>query len=178
MHGMRSLSGSLALLSLLAVGSQVHADDKAIQKALIANYAKFDQAFLKNNLTAFLGMLTPDYAHVEANGQRMDRTAMIASFKSERAAIQSPVVQSKLQSLSTKDNQIVATVQEHLSGIMADPRSKEPHKLEIDATSKDTWVKQGSVWKLKLDQVITQTILVDGKPLGGTTGGKARKVGK
>jgi len=169
---MQSLFRALILVSLVMVSALVHADDKAIQKALAANYTKFNLAFKKNDLAVFSNMLAPDYAAIQPNGQKIGAKEMIANFTRQRNDLKDPTLESKIASVTVKGNEATAAVHGRLVGTMFDPRTKASHKLLVIAQSKDTWIKKDGVWKLKTFQVIHQTVTLDGKPLSGV--GSAR----
>jgi len=164
---MHSLFRALILMSLMTISALAHADDKAVQKALTANYTKFNLAFKKNDLTVFSNMLAPDYVAIQPNGQKVGAKEMITNFTREHDSLKNPAIESKIASLTVKGNEATATVHGRLVGTMIDPRNKEAHKLLVVAQSKDTWIKRDGVWKLKTFQVIHQTVTLDGKPLNG-----------
>jgi len=169
---MHSLFRALILVSLVTVSTLVHADDKAIQKALAANYTKFNLAFMKNDIAVFSNMLAPDYVAIQPNGQKIGPKEMIANFARQRKDLKDPKMESKIAHVTVKGNEATAAVHGRLVGTMIDPRTRGPHKLLVIAESKDTWSKRDGVWKLKTFQVIHQTVSLDGKPLSGTGGAR------
>jgi len=169
---MHSLFRALILVSLVTVCTLVHADDKAIQKALAANYTKFNIAFMKKDIAVFSNMLAPDYVAIQPNGQKMGPKEMIANFERQRKDLKDPKMESKIARVTVKGNEATAAVHGRLVGTMTDPHTRAPHKLVVIAESQDTWSKRDGVWKLKTFHVIRQTVSLDGKPLSGA--GSAR----
>jgi len=64
-------------------------------------------------------------------------------------------------------NSIVLTISNTVEMSTSTGPDGKPHKLVNHATSKDTWVKQGSTWKIKSAQNLKDDMKVDGKSIPG-----------
>jgi ketosteroid isomerase-like protein len=164
-----SMFRSVLVLGLLVIGGLAHADDKAVREILKANYARFAEAYRKNNIEAVSSFLTPDYTSTQSNGQKLTREATIKALRQQRASLSGATIENKIDKLTVKGSQAIAIVHARMSGTIADPQGKR-HTLVAIAVSTDTWIKTASGWKIKSDVAQQETLKMDGKlmNLGGT----------
>jgi len=157
----------LLSLSILALSLSAFADPtKAVQKQLEANYALFAKAWQKRDLEPTFKLMTDDFTAVGMNpgGKAIGRADMIAQTKLLLAAdhITWP---RKVVSVNVKGSEAIAVVDGHFTGMMADKKGEKPHKFELIAETRDTWVLIGKNWKFKRMEVLSSARKMDGKAL-------------
>ncbi len=168
---MRPILGTMVIGTLFAMAGPAHADDAAVQKTLLANYAKISDALRKSDFAAVSEFMTTDYVATQPKGQKLNRDQALAAMTQQREVMFSADWQRKISKLTVNQNEAVATVQSRMFGIMSDPQGQH-HKLLMITSSKDTWVKGGGRWKLKSYRFLTGSMSLDGKPLAPAALGK------
>ena len=154
------------VLCFSIAGSAVAASDKAVRKALEADYALFARAWQKKDLAPTYKLMTDDFTAlgVGPNGKAVGKAQMIEQTKQLLAAdhITWP---RRILELKVSGKTAVAVVDGHFTGMMPDRSHGKPHKFEILAKTRDTWVLVGKEWKFKKIEIVSSTMKSDGKEL-------------
>lgn len=155
------------LCCLMAVASHAAADDPAVRKLLVKNYALFTVAFQHKDSEAQSRLLTDDYTAVGPDGTVTTKKQVLADMKGQMAMLRDVTWVRTITKLDVTDGKTaVATVEGHLTGTTSGKDGKD-HKLELLATTGDTWILVGTDWKLKHSRVSKFRMTFDGKPAGG-----------
>lgn len=111
--------------------------------------------------------MAPDVVFIHKDGRKETATQMLAQMQQMMPMIQKfgkySVV---IEKLTTKGNTAEATVLNNVSMTMAGP-DKKPHTIVDVERSKDSWVKVGGQWKLKVSKTYEVKATMDGQPLPG-----------
>jgi hypothetical protein len=139
-----------------------------------ADFAKFakemapraKRAFEAKNVKFFESTAAPDFVD-KMMGQPMTRKQSMAEMK--RMFDESKSIKADLKVLSTKasGNTGVAMTFGHMT-IITKPTKQDPksHKLVMDMWLKETWVRSGKTWKMKMIETAKpMKMMMDGKPM-------------
>jgi hypothetical protein len=120
-------------------------------------YSKIASAFARKDLNTATSYFTSDYAYTDSNG--VNRSA--ADLRDYYAPLLRPVnvTSSKIsiQSFSPQNSQIQAVVKQTSN------MSLGANKIVYETTSRDTWVKTSSGWRIQQSQVLSVNQTVNGK---------------
>ena len=159
---------SLVIVSLASTGpkhSKVHATKPAegpsVRKQLTANYAAVTRALARHDIAGVSELLAYDYRAIGPNGDSVDRQHVLSDFSRQMNAMNHITWPRTIKSLSVKGPSALAVVDGHLSAITV---SKPPHRLELIATTQDSWVRSSAGWRLKSSRLVRSKMLLDGKP--------------
>ncbi|MEQ1543039.1 MAG: nuclear transport factor 2 family protein [Novosphingobium sp.] len=151
------LAGVLATVSLVA---PAQAQDDA-KSQFQARYTELRTAMEAHDSAAVGKILAPDYTMTDMRGQvhpaaevleRMAKMPAGAGRKGETTVLSATV---------TGDS---ASVEQQLSGSMKRAGDDgEEHTMEMQAKSKDTWVKRGDAWLLQTSVQVGVVIKRDGE---------------
>jgi len=137
-----------------------------VRAQLEAKYKLFSQAWARRDLSPTYSMMTGDFTAtgMTPDGKSIGRDAAIAQTKPLLVAsdISWP---RKIVSVSAQGLTAVATVEGHFSGLMPGQNGAKPQRLELFATTRDTWVKVGSDWKFKRMEIVKSSTKIDSKPM-------------
>ena len=151
-----------------ALRSQLAASDKTVSRFLLAKDVKGFKTYMK-------GIVTPDFKHVE-EGRAIGFDAMCAEMEKGLGQMKK-MNQATESAISIQEHGDTAavTTNHYMQGVMPGP-SKKPVFLGFIGTTKDTWVRQHGKWKMSRMEWVHQTMMINGKPVGGAapaTHGKA-----
>lgn len=169
---MRSLAAATAVIAIGAIGAisvEARANDAAVRKALVAQYAAMNRGAKSKDLNMMLKPLAPELMVTLPGGKTVNRAQTVVMLKQELAVVSS-VQQSttRIDKLSVKGNTAVAMVAEQVVGTVATPDGKT-HKLNDSTSSRDTWIRTSSGWLMKSSVTLSEHATLDGKPV--PTGG-------
>jgi len=135
----------------------------SVRAQLEAKYKEFSTAWERKDLAPTFSAMTSDFTAtgMTPDGKAIGREAMIAQTKSLLVAtdIHWP---RKIVSVSVHGPTAVAVVDGHFSGLMPGPKGVK-QRLDLIATTRDTWVKVDKVWKFKRMEIIKSSMKMDGK---------------
>ena len=134
---------------------------QSVQKILEGRYEAVAKAIQKRDITIVAGMLTPDYVAVSPSGRKLPRSKVLQNFQLQANALGRVSWPRHIDKLSVTGKAATAVVSGHFTGYSL---GKQSHKVELIATTQDTWVKTPSGWKMKTSKLVTNKVLFDGKP--------------
>ena len=157
-----------ALLALITAASMAQAGAADVQKALQADYAARDVAFMQKNIDATLAHYAPDFTGVSDTGKAHDLKEERADFlKTFALPAKSVVTQSTLEKLTLDKGGSEATVTLHKHGILllADPQTGRNNVLVLDQSVQDVWTKRPGGWMLTREASSPIKATMNGRPL-------------
>jgi ketosteroid isomerase-like protein len=161
----RSILAAAGLFAFGATALPARADDAAVRKQLEAQYAKLATAFKKKNVNGVMAIGTSDFSMKEPNGTVSDAKASAEGIKQMFAGVKSfNKVEMKIQKLTVKGNQAVATSTYLYDSQTPAPPKGKSHRMVQKGLSKDTWVKAGNTWKVRVVEMLNGEMSMDGKP--------------
>ena len=140
-------------------------DDAEVRRELDAQYKKLAEAHEREDLTAIVGLKTPDFHSIFPDGRVGDSKMMEQYSKQFLASNQPPYdIRVTIRTLSVSENRLIA-VAEVLQEVTR-YRELEGHRRKVDTSvlQREIWSKTADGWKLKsVDNVRDQKRFVDGK---------------
>ena len=106
-------------------------------------------------------MLTADYKAYGPSGDSHNRSQVLQDFDRQAHSLTAITWKRSLSNLVVKGNTATVTVAGHFAGTTL---GQQRHKLELDATTLDHWVKIGGTWKLAASHLQQSKMMLDGKP--------------
>lgn len=158
---------ALILLAVACAAVSFAENPKAVRKILDANYKKFAKTFQTKNAKAMLDMMTDDYTVTQPNGQVLTKAQIGKAMTQQMQAFTNSTWVRKITSLKVNGNQAVAQVSGDFNGTLVGGPDNKPHKFRLVATTTDTWIKNGKLYKLQKSVVQKNAVTMDGKPAGG-----------
>jgi ketosteroid isomerase-like protein len=149
---------ALGLMALAPIATASGAD--SLRQTLDARYAAVTKAIQKRDITIVAAMLTPDYVAVSPSGRKLKRSDVLQQFQLQANAMGRVSWPRHIDSLTVTGTTATAVVSGHFTGYTL---GKQSHKVELIATTRDTWVKTAGAWKLKASKLMTNKVLFDGK---------------
>src|SRR5258708_3572967 len=131
------------LVSILVMGSFVAAQDDSVRKELEAVYAKRDQAIKARDADFLKSLLADDYTEKDKDGKIKNRADAIKSL--EKNAVDKDVkdVSSATTIVSVKQgkdaNEVI--VETSLTLNVTAMINGQPHQIEANGKSRDTWMR-------------------------------------
>lgn len=167
---MRKLVSLLALAGLTGV---VHA--QGLKAQLESDMAKISAALAKKDLAAFEKLTRPhctaDYKHIE-NGKAMNYDEMLKTMKQGMGMMtKMRKVQTKMLTFKQNGNKAVATFAHEMVGELPPGEDKKVHVMGFKGVSQNSYRKEGGKWKMSEMKWNSQTMMMDGKPMGAPSGG-------
>src|SRR5580658_9105401 len=147
---------ALGLMALAPIATASGAD--SLRQTLDARYAAVTKAIQKRDITIVAGMLTPDYVAVSPSGRKLPRSKVLQNFQLQANALGRVSWPRHIDGLTVSGKTAIAVVSGHFTGYSL---GKQSHKLELIATTQDTWVKTPSGWKMKTSKLVTNKVLFD-----------------
>ena len=166
---MKIFSIAISLLAVLcsanaqSLRSQINASDKTIHKLMMARDMKGFSDYMK-------GAVTPDFKYVEA-GKTLDFNGMCAGMAMGFGQMKKMMkADSRIVKLHESGHMAEATILHVMEATVMGGDSKA-HKMSFKGTSADTYEKLDGKWKMSKMAWITQSTMVDGKPMGAMPSG-------
>ena len=163
---LRAIMVAVMTLVLATSLSVVLADDQAVRKALDACYASMTKAFQQKDIKAYGAFLADQYELHQPNGKVLTREKFEPGLKRQMDLMTSLTWGHQITKLTVKGDEAEAEVNAKFSGKMKGDDGKE-QTLVLDTALRDTWTKTTQGWLLKRGDVLTNTVSVDGKVVGG-----------
>ncbi len=136
------------------------------RKSIQAAYDAESAAIGKHDVNATYRAYTSDYVSINEKGDKKNLEQSKASAKSMMAVMKTLTVTQKVQTLTLKkSDQAIVTVKTHVSGATVGD-AKTAQKLLADETDEDLWVKTGTGWLRKRSKTLSQTMTINGVPIG------------
>jgi hypothetical protein len=157
---------TFVLAGAMIAASALSSDQTAeFKKFMMSMKPKVEMAFDHKDMKMFDQMSTKDFTET-AMGHTMTKSQAMAEMKKEFATVKSVDCHLSLTSAKADKGTGTAFTTGHVVMMtMPDPKGKS-HKVSVDMWEKQTWVKQGSTWKIKhLEQVKPPVTMMDGKPM-------------
>lgn len=152
------------LLSLVTLCSLSALADKRAEQQIRAEYAKTVRFTKQKNVEGLLRQMTPDFLYKTKEGQILSKQAVELLIRQDFARIQTVHLRTtQIQSIQVTGNIARAVTRERTVFTATDPQGK-PTKMDIRATTRDTWVKTPQGWRVKMTEVLDEQRFVDGKP--------------
>lgn len=124
---------------------------------------------------AMKGFITSDFKYID-EGKSMSFNDMLTGMKMGLGQLKVTGASSKTLTAKETGKTGVTTATHNISGTMTGPDHKS-HTLKASATSTDTWVKVGGVWKLSVMNWGKTKMSMDGKPFDPTAAPRPAKMG-
>ena len=142
------------LVSILIMGSFVAAQDDSVRKELEAVYAKRDQAIKARDADFLKSLLAADYKEKDKDGKITNRTDVTNSFDKDAADKDITEVSSasKIESIKQGRDANEAIVETSLTLNMTAMMNGQPHQLQVNGKSRDTWMRNETGWKMKFSE--------------------------
>jgi hypothetical protein len=152
-------------LGFVALVSYAQAD--SLKSQVAASNAKITNAMKKKDFATLSKVMkaavTKDFVYVE-DGRSQNFDQMFANMKMGLGSLKKiTVCEAKSLSLKQMGNRASGSTRHRLGGSNMGPDKKE-HTLVFSGVSTDSYVKQGSMWKLSKMVWKTQSMTMDGKP--------------
>ena len=160
----RRIGMLVGALVLSAFVSGARADDATVRKELDAQYAKYTQGLVKKDLKMIFALVTPDATFKEANGQVQKREQLQKMMKEIMAIMTLSTASHKIEKLTVKGDTAIAEVAGKSAGKMKGQDGKS-HSISYASKTRDYWVKTAGAWKIKKMEAISESMLMDGKPV-------------
>jgi len=150
----------------IALGSVALADTKS---EITACYRKMETALKAKNIDAAMAICSADFKWIDKSGKAMTRSQLIQQMKMQFSAVQKvEQVTNKINKLTTKGDQVITrTSGVFEASLKLTPDAKKSSKLKSVSTTDDTWVKTPMGWLLIQVKAVSETMTLDGKPVGG-----------
>jgi len=127
---------------------------------------KLERAFETRDLKFFNAISTPDFVDKEM-GSAMTKAQAMEQMKMMFQMAKSINCHFNVMSTSVAGNNATLKASGHIVTVMKPqgPKDKKTHTMVIDMWTKETWVKAGTTWKIKmLEEAKPAKMTMDGKP--------------
>ncbi len=156
-----------SLLSIIACVLPLFAQNaKQPKKEFQALYKERAEASESRNVDRMLDYTTADYLVKLSNGQTMTRQqleARLRTYFDSGQLVKQLKFSNTIKSVQIDGDTAIVVVEQEDKRIQIRSDGK-PHEIEANVIHKDTWVRQGGTWKLKLTEEGEQTkFTVDGE---------------
>jgi hypothetical protein len=155
------------LLSTSASGAFARADDGKVRKEIEAAYAKRDKGYKDKDADAIESVEAPDFKAKSKGGNTVERAQVDAGLVQLLPSIK------EIRTLSTSvdkvtpgagpDEFIVSTTGRGDFTLVGPDGAA--HQIVAATKTRDVWVHTKDGWKIKLQEEIETSTLLDGKPL-------------
>ncbi len=164
---MRTITSTLVALAVISTASaDLKSDINTMNTAVTKAFMKKDFVAVEKAMKAGLA---PGFKYVEA-GKTQTFDEMFQGVKGGLGAL-SKITNAKAvtSNLKIKGNSATGTTTHTIEAIMV--MDKKPHKMVMVGTSKDEFKKFGKDWKMTVMTWGSQTMTLDGKPMGPAMSG-------
>lgn len=156
------------LLALGLAASIAQAGAAEVEKALQADYAARDAAFVQKNIDTTLAHYALDFIGVSDTGKAHDLKEERADFlKTFALPAKSVVTQSSIEKMTLSKSGSEAAVTLHKHGILlfANPQTGRNDVLVLDGSVQDVWTKRAAGWLLTHELSTPIKATMNGRPL-------------
>jgi hypothetical protein len=151
-----------ALVALLALSSYA-GDPKTDFQAL---YSKAAAALTKKDLSIFQTMAAKDLTYKGRDGVVLKRAELEKRLKTQFMMIKTVnKITQTVKTVKVTGGSAVVDTQTLLDATVPGAKPGKSSSLKVTSQSHDTWVKVGSLWKLKSIVVTSEAMTLDGKPM-------------
>jgi ketosteroid isomerase-like protein len=148
-------------LLLVASGYRVHAATP--QQEIGAIYSRITRGIEQGDTQPYLNVLAPNAVLRTHDGKRMSREMLVQSMSVLSQNMSDMRIRVRVVKFSVKGSKAVAVARTQFSGSIMD-RQGNPHPYTSDSTSRDTWVKTKTGWKIVSSIGLTHNATLDGRP--------------
>jgi len=166
---MRFLAAVFALIFLFS--GSVLAQESALRQTFQKLYDERDRAFMRKDAPAMAAQFADDFTSKDQDGSIKSRAEVVQLATTVTSWLNGlPIAATMIESIkqSNSGNTAILEVSERAAFTMTPPDGQR-RALEMKGRSRDTWVRTGGTWKVKLHEVLEQTTLIDGKPAPAAT---------
>jgi len=139
----------LSTLSLTGTGTPI--DSKVIKKQLAAEYRQIEQGFRRNDPTAWIQRLSPEFQLTVFSGQKQNREWVVDYVRNNAKTFRIRKLSMRIKSLEFNEHDVTAIVEQTSIRTFTDERG-QPHRLEVGALQRETWERGPNGWRLKAVQ--------------------------
>ncbi len=152
-----------AMLCATAFSYDANSDFKKFMTSMIP---KVEKAFKTGDLKFFEDISTADFTEKEM-GKTYTKAESMAQMKQGLAMGKPSEVKFKLMSSKVMGNTATAVTSGHMVMMMKAQKPKDKaHRMVMDMWEKQTWVKDGKAWKIKMiEEAKPSKMTMDGKPM-------------
>lgn len=152
------------LFSLVIVCSPSALADRRAEQQIRAEYDKTVRFTKQKNVDGLLRQMTPDFLYKTKEGQILNRQTVELLMRQDFARIQTIHTRTtQIQRIQVTGNVAQVVTRERTVFTATDPQGK-PVKMDLRATTRDTWVKTPQGWRVKITEVLDEQRFMDGKP--------------
>ncbi|MCS6950106.1 MAG: nuclear transport factor 2 family protein [Armatimonadota bacterium] len=152
------------LLGVVVACSLSALADKRAEQQIRAEYDKTIRFTRQKNVDGLLRQMTPDFLYKTREGQILSKQAVELLMRQDFARIQEIKVRTtQIQQMQITGNTARVVTRERTVFTAPDAQGKL-QRVDIRATTRDTWVKTPQGWKVKMTEVLDEQRFVDGKP--------------
>jgi hypothetical protein len=151
-------------MCLLATVLLISANPPApnVRAVLESRYRQVTKGMQSHNMSMLGSILAPEFKAQGPNGKAIARAEILTQFNMESKNLKDISWQRKIEKLQVDKFIAVAIVSGHLSALSTQTPS---HRIELIATSRDTWKNDHGRWLLLKSQVLSSKMKMDGKPM-------------
>ncbi|MBS1717046.1 MAG: nuclear transport factor 2 family protein [Armatimonadetes bacterium] len=158
---------TLTLAALLACTAVSFAADNA-KTAISKAYTQFDFYVVKGSLKdleSFLNRTSTNDFTMKQMGQTFDKKAVIAQMKQQLSMGKVNESKTKVKSIVINGSTATVMTSGSFKMTMKGKNQDKAHVFAGQSETKDTWVKEGRVWKMKSIESVSDKMTMDGKPI-------------
>ncbi len=148
-----------SLMAMAATSALAQQAPKDIQ----AFYTKIEKAFNAEDVKTIMACGTKDFKFKQKNGPATDAKATGEMLKAQFDAPGKMKTTMKIESCKVTGNTATVVGTMNMAGKMPGPDGK-PHEMTGWSKTKDSLVKEGGQWKIKLIDTLEEKMTMDGKP--------------
>jgi hypothetical protein len=138
----------LSTVSLAGAGTPV--DSKVVKERLAAEYRQIEEGFRKNDPTAWIQRLSPEFQLTLFSGQKQNREWVVDYVRNNAKTFRIQKLNMRVKSLEVNENAVTAIEQTSIRTFTDD--KGQPHRLEVGALQRETWEQGSDGWRLKAVQ--------------------------
>lgn len=151
-----------AALFVFASCAAIH-PHQSVQKQLEREYASIVAAFKRDDPSAWIQRLAPDFQLTLFNGMVQNREWVIKYVRDNAKAFHVEQLAMTIKNLEVGSQQTLATVEQRSSRTFKDNSGQ--HRLDVGAVQLETWERSPDGWRLKaVQEKQLLYLLKDGKP--------------
>ncbi|MDW8103709.1 MAG: nuclear transport factor 2 family protein [Armatimonadota bacterium] len=138
--------------------------DKRAEQQIRAEYEKTVRYTRQKNVDGLLRQMTADFLYKTKEGQILNKQTVELLIRQDFARIRTINLRTtQIQRIQITGNTARVVTRERTVFTAPDVQGK-PQKVDIRATTRDTWVKTPQGWRVRMTEVLDEQRFVDGKP--------------
>ena len=142
---------SIALLLMISTvwssGAGSSIDAKSIQKQLAAEYRQIEESFLRNDPSAWIDKLSPDFQLTLFSGEKQNRDWVVNYVRNNAKNFRIQKLSMRIKSLEVHKSDVTAVVEQKSKRTFTDEKG-QPRTLEVGALQRETWEHGPNGWRL------------------------------